>query len=203
MGRHGPGMRGTAPAAAARADFAEGVRATAERRAPRFTGNDWGVRQRRRRACEPAAARAQCRIRMARPRRAVPRGHRGAGAPVRRARLLRPRGRAATLTRSTSFSPRSTRSRHRQEEALREMEGGRFFIARADEITFTTHLVIRSPLLRRFHRRPRCSPGCAPTSSGPTCASTGTRRCTRSRAPSRRSPGTRTTATRSSSRSST
>ncbi|HWD55296.1 MAG TPA: phytanoyl-CoA dioxygenase family protein [Acidimicrobiales bacterium] len=38
----------------------------------------------------------------------------------------------------------------RAEEALREMEGGRFFIARADEITFTTHLVVRSPRLRRF-----------------------------------------------------
>jgi ectoine hydroxylase-related dioxygenase (phytanoyl-CoA dioxygenase family) len=36
------------------------------------------------------------------------------------------------------------------EEALRAMEGGRFFIARADEITFTTHLVARSALLRRF-----------------------------------------------------
>ena len=39
---------------------------------------------------------------------------------------------------------------HRREEALREMEGGRFFIARADEITFTTHLVVPSPRLRRF-----------------------------------------------------
>ena len=38
----------------------------------------------------------------------------------------------------------------RQEEALRAMEGGRFFIARADEITFTTHLVVRSARLRRF-----------------------------------------------------
>jgi len=38
----------------------------------------------------------------------------------------------------------------RQEEALRTMEGGRFFIARADEITFTTHLVLRSALLRDF-----------------------------------------------------
>ena len=38
----------------------------------------------------------------------------------------------------------------RQEEALRTMEGGRFFIARADEITFTTHLVVRSALLRDF-----------------------------------------------------
>ncbi len=36
------------------------------------------------------------------------------------------------------------------EEALRTMEGGRFFIARADEITFTTHLVVRSALLRDF-----------------------------------------------------
>lgn len=38
----------------------------------------------------------------------------------------------------------------RQEEALRTLEGGRFFIARADEITFTTHLVLQSPLLRDF-----------------------------------------------------
>ena len=38
----------------------------------------------------------------------------------------------------------------RLEEALRTMEGGRFFIARADEITFTTHLVVRSALLRGF-----------------------------------------------------
>ena len=36
------------------------------------------------------------------------------------------------------------------EEVLRGMEGGRFFIARADEITFTTHLVLRSEALRRF-----------------------------------------------------
>jgi ectoine hydroxylase-related dioxygenase (phytanoyl-CoA dioxygenase family) len=38
----------------------------------------------------------------------------------------------------------------RQEEALRAMEGGRFFIARAGEITFTTHLVTRSNQLHRF-----------------------------------------------------
>jgi phytanoyl-CoA hydroxylase len=38
----------------------------------------------------------------------------------------------------------------RQEEALRAMDGGRFFIARADEITFTTHLVVRSAVLRHF-----------------------------------------------------
>ncbi len=38
----------------------------------------------------------------------------------------------------------------RQEEALRAMEGGRFFIARAGEITFSTHLVTRSEVLRRF-----------------------------------------------------
>ncbi len=35
-------------------------------------------------------------------------------------------------------------------DALRELEGGRFFIARADEITFTTHLVPHSPVLRAF-----------------------------------------------------
>jgi phytanoyl-CoA hydroxylase len=38
----------------------------------------------------------------------------------------------------------------RTEAALREREGGRFFIARADEITFSTHLVLHSPLLRQF-----------------------------------------------------
>jgi ectoine hydroxylase-related dioxygenase (phytanoyl-CoA dioxygenase family) len=37
-----------------------------------------------------------------------------------------------------------------QEEVLRAMDGGRFFIARADEITFTTHLVARAPKLRAF-----------------------------------------------------
>jgi phytanoyl-CoA hydroxylase len=34
--------------------------------------------------------------------------------------------------------------------ALRERAGGRSFIARADEITFSTHLVVESLLLRRF-----------------------------------------------------
>ncbi len=37
-----------------------------------------------------------------------------------------------------------------REAALREQPNGRFFIARADEITFTTHLVVRSETLRRF-----------------------------------------------------
>lgn len=36
------------------------------------------------------------------------------------------------------------------EAFLRTREGGRFFIARAGEITFTTHLVTRSPLLHDF-----------------------------------------------------
>ena len=36
------------------------------------------------------------------------------------------------------------------EEQLRLAEGGKAFIARADQITFTTHLVVRSSLLRRF-----------------------------------------------------
>ncbi len=38
----------------------------------------------------------------------------------------------------------------RTEAALRERAGGRFFIARADEITFSTHLVAASTLLRQF-----------------------------------------------------
>jgi ectoine hydroxylase-related dioxygenase (phytanoyl-CoA dioxygenase family) len=36
------------------------------------------------------------------------------------------------------------------EEQLRQLDGGKAFIARADEITFTTHLVIRSEHLRSF-----------------------------------------------------
>jgi phytanoyl-CoA hydroxylase len=36
------------------------------------------------------------------------------------------------------------------EETLRQQEGGKLFIARADEITFTTHLVTRSEELRRL-----------------------------------------------------
>jgi ectoine hydroxylase-related dioxygenase (phytanoyl-CoA dioxygenase family) len=37
-----------------------------------------------------------------------------------------------------------------REEVLRQQPGGRFFIVRADEITFTTHLVQRSEVLRRL-----------------------------------------------------
>jgi phytanoyl-CoA hydroxylase len=48
-----------------------------------------------------------------------------------------------------------------QEEALRTLEGGRFFIARADEITFTTHLVVRSALLRSFTASARFADICA------------------------------------------
>ena len=36
------------------------------------------------------------------------------------------------------------------EDLLRKADGGRIFIARADEITFTTHLVTRSEMLREF-----------------------------------------------------
>jgi ectoine hydroxylase-related dioxygenase (phytanoyl-CoA dioxygenase family) len=49
----------------------------------------------------------------------------------------------------------------RQADALRELEGGRFFIARADEITFTTHLVAQSPLLREFTRAALLADVCA------------------------------------------
>jgi phytanoyl-CoA hydroxylase len=41
-----------------------------------------------------------------------------------------------------------------QEAALRTLEGGRFFIARAGEITFTVHLAARSAVLRDFTRCP-------------------------------------------------
>jgi len=41
------------------------------------------------------------------------------------------------------------------------LEGGRFFIARADEITFTTHLVAQSPLLQEFTRSALLTDVCA------------------------------------------
>jgi ectoine hydroxylase-related dioxygenase (phytanoyl-CoA dioxygenase family) len=40
------------------------------------------------------------------------------------------------------------------EAFLRKQPDGRMFIARANEITFTTHLVARSPFLREFARHP-------------------------------------------------
>ena len=48
-------------------------------------------------------------------------------------------------------------------EELRQLEGGKAFIARADEITFTTHLVTRSERLRCLRGgsaagRPMCRP---------------------------------------------
>jgi ectoine hydroxylase-related dioxygenase (phytanoyl-CoA dioxygenase family) len=49
----------------------------------------------------------------------------------------------------------------RQADALRELEGGRFFIARADEITFTTHLVLQSAVLRAFTCSPVLADVCA------------------------------------------
>jgi len=48
-----------------------------------------------------------------------------------------------------------------QADALRELEGGRFFIARADEITFTTHLVTQSALLEEFTRSALLTDICA------------------------------------------
>ena len=47
------------------------------------------------------------------------------------------------------------------EDLLREAEGGKAFIARADEITFTTHLVARSERLRRFVAEPVLTDLCA------------------------------------------
>ena len=49
----------------------------------------------------------------------------------------------------------------RHNDALRELAGGRFLIARADEITFTTHLVRESPALRAFTRSPLLTGLCA------------------------------------------
>lgn len=40
------------------------------------------------------------------------------------------------------------------EDLLRQVEDGKIFIARADEITFTTHLVTRSPSIRAFASSP-------------------------------------------------
>jgi phytanoyl-CoA hydroxylase len=47
------------------------------------------------------------------------------------------------------------------EDRLRSSEGGRVFIARADEITFTTHLVTRSERLRSFVASPILADLCA------------------------------------------
>ncbi len=49
----------------------------------------------------------------------------------------------------------------RLEEALRGIDGGRFFIARAGEITFTTHLVTQAEPLRRFASSPLLAGVCA------------------------------------------
>jgi ectoine hydroxylase-related dioxygenase (phytanoyl-CoA dioxygenase family) len=48
-----------------------------------------------------------------------------------------------------------------QEAALRRLEGGRLFIARAGEITFTVHLVTRSAALREFSSCPLLVDVCA------------------------------------------
>jgi phytanoyl-CoA hydroxylase len=47
------------------------------------------------------------------------------------------------------------------EDLLRSEHGGQRFIARADDITFTTHLVARSPSLRRFVSHPVLMELCA------------------------------------------
>jgi phytanoyl-CoA hydroxylase len=50
---------------------------------------------------------------------------------------------------------------HRQVEELRKFKDGKFLIARADEITFSTHLVRQSPVLRDFTRSPLLVALCA------------------------------------------
>ena len=47
------------------------------------------------------------------------------------------------------------------EDRLRQADGARVFIARADEITFTTHMVARSERLRRFVASPPLTDLCA------------------------------------------
>jgi ectoine hydroxylase-related dioxygenase (phytanoyl-CoA dioxygenase family) len=47
------------------------------------------------------------------------------------------------------------------EEQLRQLEGGKAFIARADEITFATHLVARADRLRAFVAEPPLADLCA------------------------------------------
>ena len=86
---------------------------------------------------------------------------------------------------------------------LAERDGERFSIAERGAITFSLLPVLADDAARGLRRAPACSPISATTSSGPTSASTGTRRCTRSPRSRAGSRGTRTTATRSSSRSST
>ena len=54
--------------------------------------------------------------------------------------------------RSPRLQGRFDRFEHGVERSLRQLGGGRGFIARADEITFTTHLVRRSKTLRDFCR---------------------------------------------------
>ena len=55
----------------------------------------------------------------------------------------------------------------READALRELEGGRFFIARADEITFTTHLVPAVAGVARVHRSPAARPDVCADLIGP------------------------------------
>jgi hypothetical protein len=87
------------------------------------------------------------------------------------------------------------------EQRLREA-GGTISISTADTITFTTHVVKRSPLLRQFAAHPFVVDVCHDLMGG-RCASTGTSRSTKRPRKCRNFRGTRITATPSSSRSST
>lgn len=49
----------------------------------------------------------------------------------------------------------------RMEAELRKLDGGKLFIARADAITFTTHLVVRSAVLREIVSSPPLTDLCA------------------------------------------
>ena len=67
-----------------------------------------------------------------------------------------------------------------EEVAAGTLDDGTLFIARADEITFTTHLVTTSAAARAPWSPPARCASCAATSSAPTSGSTGTRPSTRS-----------------------
>ena len=89
------------------------------------------------------------------------------------------------------------------EAVLREADGGRIFIARADKLTFTVHLVKQSALLRSFAASQLFADLCADL-VGPDVRFYWDQAVYKKPGPRRRpSPGTRTTATRSSNRSST
>ena len=95
------------------------------------------------------------------PTRPLPGHHRRAGSGLRRRGRLRARGRVRPgHPRCGPGRDRSRRGRRSRSE-LRQLDGGKLFIARADAITFTTHLVARSAVLRDLVSSPPLTDLCA------------------------------------------